>query len=89
MATIEVQKIPRRKSSPLELLAELCYYYQQYTFAQARKLPAKHVVLLLKTARRKEAANYFNLVQIAAAPHTKNGSGVQKLSGVYKGQAQE
>lgn len=83
MAIIPVASIPTKKVNALELLAELCYYYPQYTLAAARRLPAKHVMLLLKIARKKKAEEYFNLTQIAAAPHTKGGRGVKKLSGRY------
>lgn len=84
MATIKVASVPKPKQSARVLLAEFCYYYPQYTLAQARRLPAKDVVLLLKTARKKEAEKYFNLTQIAAAPHTKRGAGVKSLSGKYR-----
>lgn len=83
MAIIPVAKVPRKKVNALELLAELCYYYPQYSLAAARRLPAKDVMLLLRVARRKKAEEYFNLTQIAAAPHTRKGSGVAKLSKRY------
>lgn len=86
MATVKVAALPKKKVEPLALLAELCYYYPQYTLAAARRLPAKHVMLLLKTARRLKAVDYFQLTQIAAAPHTKEGKGVKKLSSQYRGQ---
>jgi hypothetical protein len=83
MAIIPVASIPRKKVNARELLAELCFYYPQYTLAAARRLPAKDVMLLLKMARKKKAEEYFNLTQIAAAPHTKKGSGVKRLSSRY------
>lgn len=84
MATIKVASIPTKKINAREMLAELCWYYPQYSLAQARRLAARDVVLLLKMAHRKEAELYFNHTQIAAAPHTKKGSGVKKLSSRYQ-----
>jgi hypothetical protein len=87
---ISVAKLPKKKFSQQEakhLLATLCYYYPQYTFAAARKLPYKRVTLLIRTAQRMEAMKYYNLTQIAAAPHTKNGKGVQSLLDRFKDMA--
>ena len=68
-----------------ELLARLCYYYPQYTFREAKELPYKHVQLLLRVAKKQQAIQLYNLTQIAAAPHTKKGEGVKKLSEHFKG----
>lgn len=79
---IKVAKVPESDKSPSwqRTLATLCYFYPQYTFAQARKLPYRRVVLLINEARRQEAARYYNLTQIAAAPHMKNsGEAVKTL----------
>lgn len=84
MARVKAQPIPKAEVKASELLAELCYYYPQYSLAAARKLPAKDVMLLLTHARKQVASNYFNLTQIAAAPHTKNGAGVKTLSSRYQ-----
>lgn len=83
MARIEVAKLPQKKVNARRLLAELCYHYPQYSLAAARRLPAKDVMLLLKTAKQLKAAEYHNLTQIAAAPHTKKGAGVKRLSSKY------
>ncbi len=83
MAIIQVATVPKKPVKALQLLAELCYYYPQYTLADARRLPAKDVLLLIKTARKKQAEEYLNLTQIAAAPHTRKGVGVKKLSDRY------
>lgn len=86
MATIKVASVtaPVKKINARALLAELCFYYPQYTLAAARRLPAKDVMLLLNTARKKDGEKYYNLTQIAAAPHTKKGSGVKSLSDRYR-----
>lgn len=69
-----------------DVLATLCFYYPQYTFSAARRLPHKTVLRLMKTARRLEAKNYFMLTQIAAAPHTEKGQGVQDLLAQFEDQ---
>jgi hypothetical protein len=86
VATIEVASAVDngKKFNARALLAELCYYYPQYSLAAARRLPAKDVMLLLNTARKKDAERYYNFTQIAAAPHTKKGSGVKSLSKRYR-----
>ncbi len=84
MATVQVASIPKKKVNARELLGELCWYYPQYTLAAARQLPARDVMLLLKIARKKEAEKYLNLTQIAAAPHTKKGVGIKRLSSRYQ-----
>lgn len=88
---IHVQKVPDsaapKPASADEILATLCYYYPQYTFAAARRLAHKRVTLLIKTAQKMEAQKYYNLTQIAAAPHTKDGQGVKDLSELFQKQA--
>lgn len=72
--------------SPLQVLSVFCYYFPQYTLAQARKLPFQHVQLMLQEARKERARHYLELTQIAAAPHTKKGIGIKRLVERYKGQ---
>lgn len=72
------------KTSNREMWARVCYYYPQYTLEQASKLPVRDIKLLLHTANKIHAQNMYDLVQIAAAPHTKKGSGVKKLVEHYK-----
>lgn len=82
---VRAKPVPKRPraNSTLRLLARLCYHYPQYTLAQARRLPAIRVKLLLEVAEQIEAERMIQLVQIAAAPHSKNG--VKKLTSHYKG----
>lgn len=90
MAEIRVQKVPiaTKQLSKRELYATVCYYYKQYTLQDVEKLPARDVQLLLKVAMKLESARYLNLTQIAAAPHTEKGEGVQNLIDIYKEAAQ-
>lgn len=84
---VRVQQIPAKETKPVDadrLCEELCYHYQQYTFAMARKLPYKRLASLLRTARREQARHYYELVQIATAPHTKDGKGVETLIKSYE-----
>ena len=78
-----VTKEPKGDNT-LQLLARLCYHYPQYTFVEARKLPARRVRLLLAEAQIIEAERMAQLVQIVAAPHTKDGKGVKKLFNHFK-----
>lgn len=76
----QVRPIRESKPSNRELWAMIAYYYPQYSLEEASNLPYRDIKLLLKTAQKIEAQKYFNLTQIAAAPYTKKGSGVKKLT---------
>lgn len=78
---IRMQKVEKAEERQdwRELLATLCFHYPQYTFAQARQLPYHRVQLLLKTANKVEATKFYNLTQIAAAPHSEKGKAVKQL----------
>lgn len=67
-----------------ELLAQVCFYYPQYTLETANKISYRRAKLLLRVAQKIEATRMYNLTQIAAAPHTKKGKGVEKLSEHFK-----
>ena len=87
MAVVAVaQPVPSSEdtTSYREIWATVAYYYPQYTLKEASKLPARDIKLLIKTAKKLEAQKMFNLTQIAAAPHTKKGEGVKKLSEHFK-----
>lgn len=84
MAEIEVAKAPKKQASKRELYAQVCYYYPQYTLSEVEKLPQRDITLLLNVASRIEGLRMLNLTQIAAAPHSKNGSGVKKLTEHFK-----
>lgn len=78
---IKLQKVEKSSDREdwRETLATLCFYYPQYTFAQARQLPYHRVQLLLKAAHKVEATRFYNLTQIAAAPHSEKGKAVKQL----------
>lgn len=81
MARIKVAKVQTsaKKQSKRELYATVCYYYPQYKLEDAQSLPARDIILLINTAKRREAAYLYNLTAIAAAPHSKKMSEVKKL----------
>lgn len=81
---VRVQRVKRAKLNTDELIAQVCYYYPQYTFEEAERLSYRRISLLLKVAQKQRAVHYYNLVQIVAAPHTKKGKGVTKLSDHFK-----
>ncbi len=64
------------------LASRVCYYYPCYTLAEARRLPARDCSVLLKTAMREQDMQYFELTQIAVAPHSKTGA--KKLLSHYQ-----
>lgn len=74
------------KATNRELWATICYYYPQYTLEEASKLSIRDIKLLLKVSEKLEAQKMLALTQIAAAPHTKKGQGVKKLTDYYKKQ---
>lgn len=74
------------QTSNRELWATVCYHYPQYTLEEASKLTMRDIKLLLKVAEKIKARDKFELTQIIAAPHTKKGSGVKKLSEYFQKQ---
>lgn len=70
---IKVQKIPQKKIPPSDVIAKFCYHYQQYTFAQARKLPYNRIQQMLKVATQEQAKIMITLVEVVSAPHAKDG----------------
>lgn len=82
---IKAQKVPKKKVSIDDVLATFCYKYPQYTFKQAENMPFKRVMQMLKVAKRIEAEKMIELVNIAAAPHTKKGQGIKNIIEYYKG----
>jgi len=81
MAVVKAAKVSSKKpDGRREIFATVCYYYPQYKLIEAQDLPSRDITLLLKTARKVESQKMYNLVQIAAAPHTVKGRGVKKLA---------
>ena len=70
--------------SKREQWAKVAYYYPQYTLEEASKLSLRDIKLLLKTVEREKAIDKYDLVQIAAAPHTEKGKGVKQLGDLFR-----
>ena len=81
-----IYQAQNKKVSKREMWARICYFYPQYTLEEASKLPARDINLLLKVARKINAEQKYDYTQIVAAPHTKKGSGVKKLTEYFKKQ---
>lgn len=86
MPVIKAQKIPVKQKEQDDLVALFCYYYQSYTYAEASKIPYKHVAKMIEVARREKAKDYLNLLEIVSAPHSKKGILVDQLRQRYKSQ---
>lgn len=84
MARIEVAKKPTKKVSKRNLYALICYHYPQYKLSEIETMPYRDIKLLLNTAVKIKAEDYYNLVQIAASPHSEKGKGVKRLSEHYR-----
>lgn len=68
----------------VDLITRVCYFYPQYTLVTAEMLTDSQVTALLIQAEKQRAMDYYNYTLIAAAPHTKNGSLVEKLINQYR-----
>lgn len=80
MPVIRAKKIPGREPDPPDVtLAKFCYYFPSYKFHEARQLPYRRVVKMLRIAQKEYAMKMLHLTQIVAAPHTKKGKGVKKM----------
>lgn len=82
---IKVQKAPQQPLNTEDILARFCYYFPRYSYLEAKKLPFKRVRQMLRVVEKEQAKKNFELIQIVASPHTKNGRGVEKLLEYYKG----
>lgn len=73
---IKSKKVPKSKSNGNavdDLIARFCYHFPQYTYLEAKTLPYKRIIQMLKIQRKEEARMMYQLCQIVIAPHTKNG----------------
>lgn len=86
MVKVEVQKAPTSKNGQYkrELYASICFYYPKYDLKDIDKMPARDLSLLLRTAHKIEASRFYNLTQIAAAPHSRKGESIKKLLRHYE-----
>ena len=85
MAVIKVQKAPKSKVEKDDVIARFCFYFPQYKYSEAKKLPYKRIKSMLDVAQKERAIFMYELTQIVAAPNTKKGSGVKKMLEYYKG----
>jgi hypothetical protein len=81
---VQKEERPEQKIDALDTLAEFCWHYPAYTLRMARRVPFKHVKIMLKRAKQLEAARYYELALIAQAPHTEKGKGVGELLSRYE-----
>lgn len=72
------------ESDLVDLITRVCYFYPQYTLETAQQLTNAEVTALLLQAERQRAIEFYNRTLIAAAPHSKKGSLVEKLIKNYK-----
>lgn len=79
MPTIKVQKIPKKRFDPEDLLALFCYHFPQYTFSQARKLPYKRIRQMLKVVKKEHARQMIDLLQVVSAPHGGKRNSAKKV----------
>lgn len=87
MSEISVQQIPQKPITPEnlnDLLARFCYKFPQYTFIQAKRLPFKRIMQMLKVARKVDASTMIELANIIAGPHTENGETTTEMIEYYK-----
>lgn len=68
----------------VDLITRVCYFYPQYDLEAAQKLTDSQVTALLLQAEKQRAIEMYNLTLIAAAPHSKKGAMVSKLTKQYK-----
>lgn len=79
MAVIRAQQIPKKQTSADDIVARFCYLFPQYTFQQAKRLPAKRITQMLAEVERYEAQRFLVLLRIVGSPHTKDASGYKKI----------
>lgn len=75
-------------SEVVDTITRICYFYPQYDLVAAEKLTNAQATALLVQADKQKAIEYYNMLLISAAPHTKKGQLVDKLIKQYKKIAQ-
>lgn len=74
MAEIKVKKVPERAPpTSQEILATFCFYYQQYTYEQAKQLPYRRISSFLKIARKQQAQKMLDLTRVIAGASSSKG----------------
>lgn len=86
MAVIKVQKVTSSIKEPSveDVLARFCYHYPQYTLRQAKDLPLKRIIQMLKVVRQEQAKEWYNLARAIGAPHAKDKGTLNKLLNEFK-----
>ncbi len=84
MPKIRAQKIPQKEIDADEIIMRFCYYFPHYSYKRAKKMPFIRIIKMLKVADKERATFLFELTQIAAGPHTKDGEGVKDLLSKYE-----
>lgn len=72
---IKAQKIPQ-SSQPVTVddeLTRFCLYFSQYTLSDARKMPYKRIVQMLRVARQEYGRKMYDLTTAICSPHSKGG----------------
>lgn len=73
MVTVSLQKVPKKKEDPLDIIFAFCYHFPQYKFSEARKLPYKRISQMLRVARIEHSKKMLDLLRVVSAPHAKGG----------------
>lgn len=68
---IKIQKIPKKEANIDDLLASFCYHFPQYKYNEARQLPYKRVVQMLRVAEKEKAKLLFVLCKGMALTNAK------------------
>lgn len=84
MNVIKAQKVPKKEKQETDLIAVFCFYYPQYKYHEARKLPFIRIKSMLKVANAEYAKIFYELTQIIISPHVKDKNAVNKLLERYK-----
>jgi len=84
MAIVKAQKIPQKQISSTDIVARFCYFFPQYTYLEAKKLPYKRIVQLLKVARQEQAREWYNLTRITATANSSKKGAVNDLLSEFK-----
>lgn len=73
MPVFKASKIPKKAISSAELLTIFCYYFPQYTLAQAKEMPYVRIVRMLKVVRKERAKHMLDFARVIFASGNKSG----------------
>lgn len=86
MVVIKAKKVPASDITITadEILTRFCIQFPQYTLAQAKQLPLKRILFMLKVARKVHAERMIDFLNIMASVQSGKKGNVDTVLSYFK-----